>query len=545
MSELSQKPTVPVPSEPVIHTPRRRLPSAVWAVPILAGVIGLSLVAQTLWKRGPMVVVTFSTAEGIEPGKTKVKYKNVNIGDVKGVRLARDRSRVEVTIALVKDAQQFAVTDSRFWVVRPRFAGAGISGLGTLLSGSYIGVDAGHSDDSQSEFTGLDDPPVVASDIPGRRFKLQAEDIGSLDVGSPVYFRRIEVGHVESFTLEPDGHHISLGIFLKSPYDHLVTTDSRFWHASGVDLRLDSGGVRLETQSLVTILMGGIAFEASSGGGSAPPAVDGSEFALAADHAMAMRTADSSSPESIVLRFKQSVRGLAVGAPVDFRGLEIGQVRSIGLSFNPSANDYSAPVTVDIYPDRLAAKNSHPEADDRDHRIARLADLVQHGLRAQLRTGSLLTGQLYVALDFFPDASPVRLDTHADSLDFPTVPGDFEELHQQVQSILRKLDKIPFDSLGNDAHRAMVSLDNSLKAVETLMHRTDSDVLPEIRDSLREMHKTMETTQASMAADAPLQQDIRQALRGMTDATRSLKALTDGLDRHPESLVRGKKGADQ
>jgi paraquat-inducible protein B len=411
-----------------------------------------------------------------------------------------------------------------------------------LLSGSYIGVDAGHSPDDRNDFVGLDDPPVVASDVPGRRFKLEAEDIGSLDVGSPVYFRRIEVGHVESFALEPDGHRIALGIFVKSPYDRFITTDSRFWHASGVDLRLDSAGVRLQTQSLSAILMGGIAFETP--GATTTAAADGAEFPLAAGHAEAMKAPDGTS-ETVILRFRQSVRGLSVGAPVDFRGIEIGVVRSIGLKFDLDAGDFSAPVTVDIYPDRLASPKTGSKTEDHATRAAHVADLVRRGLRAQLRTGSLLTGQLFVAMDFFPEAPPVSFDSRAQPMELPTVPSDMEELQQQVQSILRKLDKIPFEVLGQDAHRAMVSLDTDLKGINTLVSRADNDVLPEIRDSLQEMRRTMEATQASLAEDSPLQQDTRQALRGVAEATRSLKALTDSLDRHPESLVRGKKGMDQ
>ncbi|PKU25086.1 intermembrane transport protein PqiB [Telmatospirillum siberiense] len=527
--------------EPVIEPPRRWRFSMVWIIPLLAAVIGLSLVVQAIMQRGPTITVTFSSAEGIEPGKTKVKFKDVDIGEVKTVRLSQDRARVVVTIELVKEAGQLAVADSRFWVVRPRFAGSGVSGLGTLLSGSYIGVDAGHSSDDRTDFVGLDTPPVVASDVPGHRFKLLAEDIGSVDMGSPVYFRRIEVGHVESFTLEPDGHRIALGVFVKSPYDRFVTTETRFWHASGVDLRLDSAGVRLETQSLASILMGGIAFETA--GSTDQPAQDGAVFSLAASHADAMKTPDGE-PEAVVMRFRQSVRGLAVGAPVDFRGIEIGVVRSIGLTFDPDAGDFSAPVMVDIYPDRLAPQ-AVMKSTDRKFRASRLAELVRRGLRAQLRTGSFLTGQLYVAADFFPDAPGVRFDAGAQPMELPTVPSDMQELQQQVQSILRKLDKVPFDTLGQDAHHALVSVNTTLKRIDTLVGRTDSDILPEIRDSLQEVRRTMETTRASLAGDSPLQQDTRQALRGVAEATRSLKALSDSLNRHPESLVRGRKGEDQ
>lgn len=527
--------------EPIIQSRRRWIPSLVWTIPILAALIGLSLVAQVLWQRGPTISVSFATAEGIEPGKTKVKYKDVDIGQVTEVHLDQDRSRVLVSIDLIKDARQFAVTDSRFWVVRPRLAGSGISGLGTLLSGSYIGVDGGRSTERRDEFTGLDQPPVVASDIPGHRFRLRAQDIGSLDVGSPVYFRRVQVGHVESFVLEPNGQQITLDIFVKSPYDRFVTDETRFWHASGFDLRMDAGGVKLETQSLATILMGGIAFETPPAATAAPAAQDGAQFTLAGDHAEALKVPDGSS-QMVVLRFRQSIRGLVVGASVDFRGVEIGRVRSIGLSYDERAGDFTSPVVVEIFPDRLAGMSS--KASDTQRR-ARVGDLVQRGLRAQLRSGSLLTGQLYVALDFFPEAPRARMDTRNDPMELPTVSSDLEELQRQALSILSKLEKIPFDTLGQDAHRVMVSLDSSLKRIDSMAQRVDATMLPELRETLVEMRRTMEATQAGLAPDSPLQQDTRQALRGVAEATRSLKALTDGLERNPESVLKGKRGTDQ
>lgn len=526
-------------AEPEIRTRRRWVPSMVWLVPLLAALIGLSLVVQAVRERGPTIVVSFSSAEGIEPGKTKVKYKAVDIGEVTALHLAADRSRVLVTIDLVKEAEPFAVADSRFWVVRPRLAGSGVSGLDTLLSGSYIGVDAGYSGEARHEFFGLERPPAVAADIPGRRFLLRAQDIGSLDVGSPVFFRRIPVGHVENTSLAPDGGSLTLGIFIKAPYDHFVTTNARFWHASGIDLKVDANGVKLDTQSLATILMGGIAFESPGYGASAEAAADGTEFALALDHTEAMKNPEGNA-FPVLLRFHQTVRGLTIGAPVDFRGVELGRVRSIDLTYDKRTGDFTPEVLLDVFPERLVMPLG--EGKSRPAMRARgIAELVQRGLRAQLRTGSLLTGQLYVALDFFPDATPVRFDVAAEPLELPTVAGDLQELYQQVQAILRKVDRLPIEALGQDAHRLLSSLDGSLKNLDAVMKRTNSEVLPELRDSLRGMRQTVETLQAQSAPDAPLQQDSRQALQTLTEAARSLKSLTETLDRQPESLLRGKK----
>ncbi|MTJ83431.1 MAG: MCE family protein [Telmatospirillum sp.] len=537
---MTELPPLP---EPVVVPAGRRWPSLVWAIPVVALLIGLSLVVEALWQRGPSITVSFVTAEGIEPGKTKVKYKAVDIGEVRSIQLSPDRTHVAVTIELVKSAAQFAVADSRFWVVRPRFAGTGVSGLGTLLSGSYIGVDAGHSEEARSDFTGLEEPPVVASDQVGRRFTLEAEDIGSLDIGSPVYFRHIQVGHVEQFTLMPDGRKIALGVFVKSPYDHFVTTASRFWHASGIDVSVDSEGFKLETQSLATILLGGVAFDTPSGSDNPEPATEGADFRLAASRVEALKTPDGQ-PVAVLLRFHQSVRGLSVGAPVDFRGIQLGQVRSVGLSYEPASRDFSSPVWVDIYPDRLAAAGASlgPKGAPDAARLALLGDLVQRGLRAQLRPGNLLTGQLFVALDFFPEASQVRLDPRAKELELPTVQGNFEEMQQRIETILRRLEQVPFETLGQDAHQVMTGLTASLKHIDGLVAGASGETLPQLRDSLAEMTRTLQSLQATLAADAPMQQDTRRALQGVAEAARSLKTLTDSLDRQPESLLRGRQG---
>lgn len=528
-------------AEPIVKHPRKWLPSIVWIIPFLAALIGASLVLQTLWERGPTITVSFSSAEGIEVNKTKVKFKDVDIGEVTAVHLAADHSQVLVTIELLKEARQFAVADSRFWVAKPRLAGGSVSGLETLMSGSYIAVDGGHSTETSATFVGLETPPVVASDVPGKRFILLASDIGSLDVGSPVFFRRIPVGHIESYVLNPNGRSLTLGVFIKAPYDRFVTADARFWHSSGIDLQLDAGGLKLDTQSLATILLGGVAFESFTEGDAPTPAPEGTQFPLAADHSEALKNPDTN-PFAMKLRFHQSVRGLAVGASVNFLGVDIGHVRSIELNLDKVTGELSPIVIVDIYPDRLPT-SVEPSSDQATYgqRALQVGEAVRRGLRAQLQTGSLLTGQLFIAMDFFPAAAAARFDASADPVELPTVPGDLEELYQQVQTILHKLNKVPFDTLGQDAHVMLTDLDRSLKQVDAALRQTNTDVLPQVRDSLLQIRKTMEELQATMAGDSPLQQDARQALKGLTEATRSLKSLSDSLERQPESLLRGKK----
>jgi paraquat-inducible protein B len=243
----------------------------VWLIPIVSALIGGWIAVKAVLDRGPVVTITFQNAEGLEAGKTKLKYKDVEIGLVKSVSLTPDLKRVVATAELVKEVKAYLVEDTRFWVVRPRISGGTVSGLGTLLSGSYIGVDTGKSNKPRKDFDGLETPPIVTIDTPGREFTLVSDQMASADNGSPVFFRRLRAGQVTSFALNPDGKGVTLKVFVNEPYDKYVSSNTRFWSASGIDMKLDASGVTVETESLISILLGGIAFETPEDTGAIVP----------------------------------------------------------------------------------------------------------------------------------------------------------------------------------------------------------------------------------------------------------------------------------
>ncbi|NYH98023.1 intermembrane transport protein PqiB [Cupriavidus plantarum] len=533
----------PPPSPSGLPYPARRrrsrwLPSLVWLIPIVAAIVGISLLVNTILSRGPEIDVTFRTAEGLTPGKTPVRYKDVEIGLVKSVRLAEDRSHVIARIDLTKDASSFAVADTRFWVVRPRLAVSGVSGLETLLSGAYIGVDIGKSAERKTAFTGLEVPPVVTTDASGKQFVLRAQDLGSLDIGSPVYYRRVRVGQVVAFQLEPNGRDITLRVFVDKPYDNLVTANTRFWHASGVDLKLDATGLKLQTQSLVTVLLGGVAFQAPDHSGGAPVATENTQFLLASDQGEAMKEPEELAPTLTVLNFDQSVRGLSPGAPVDFRGVVVGQVRSIGIEYQRDKKAFRMPVVVELYPSRMGFRQRDVAEEAQKRTI--VETLIRRGLRAQLRTGNLLTGQLYVALDFFPKAVPASVNLDASMPELPTTPGTFDELQAKLGDIVNKIDKVPFDQIGQDVRTSLASLNRMLDNADKLVAQLQGDVAPQVLSALQDARRTLNTANGTLASDAPLQQDTRRMLQELTRTAVSLRALTDYLERHPEALLRGK-----
>ncbi|MBV8047947.1 MAG: MCE family protein [Paludibacterium sp.] len=522
-------------------SPRRRFhPSLVWLVPLVAALIGGWLVVSAALSRGPAITIAFDSGQGLEAGKTRIKFKDVDIGEVTSVTLSPDRRHILVEARLVREAAPYLVTDSRFWVVRPRISGGTVSGLDTLLSGSYIAMDVGHSTRSSDTFTGLTEAPIVSGDRPGRQFTLDAEDLGSLEVGSPVLFRRVPVGQVVGYRLTPDGRSVAVTVFVNQPYDRYVTGNSRFWHASGIDVSLDATGIKLATQSLVAATLGGVAFDTPDIDAQAPEAASDHLFVLARDHEQALRSGEAD-VKRILVRFSDSVRGLAVGAPVDFRGLVIGEVASIALDASTTIGRPQMLVGMQIYPGRLtAAAGGRPVAQRLDD--AQVARAVAKGLRAQLRTASLLTGQLYVALDYFPDAAPAAL-THVGGVALlPSMAGDTSELQHSLTRIARSIDRMQLDVLSADTRRTLHTLDGALHQADGLMSDVRGQGLPQLLNTLQALQQTLDSARQSLRPDAPLQQDLRDAARQVAAAAQSVRHLSDTLQRHPEALLRGKPG---
>lgn len=519
----------------------RRL-SWIWLVPIIAALGGLFLVVRVWMEAGPTATISFQTAEGLEAGKTQVRYKEVNVGLVERVALNPDRSGVIVTIRIDKDAGNLLREGTRFWVVRPRLTLSGVSGLGTLLSGAYIGMDPAdrHGEEggrfaTKSSFTGLEIPPEVTQDRAGKRFTLKARDLGSLDVGSPVYYRRIPVGQVVGYHLDANGEGVDVQVFVDAPNDAYVNAATRFWNASGVDFSVDARGLQMRSQSLLSVIVGGVAFDTIEQRERVAAKAD-AEFPIFPSESAARAQPDGV-PLHIRMRFDQSVRGLTVGAPIDSNGVSIGQVDSIGLELDRTTNQFYAEVGATLYLERLGAKTmgeiKEYSGSSLEHPSGKLLTaMIEHGLRAQLRIGNLLTGQLYVAMAVFPDAKPVSFKMEQTPT-IPTVPNNLDQLQQQVNSILVKLDRVPFEALGNE-------LNNLLRGTASLMKRLDTRLAPEAQAMLKQASKSLAAVGGVLNPDAELPASAGTALQELSRAARSLRELADYLQAYPDALLRGR-----
>lgn len=528
--ELENMNDLPEPQE----KKNRWKPLLIWIIPLIALLIALSLAVKALLSNGPTIEVSFRTAEGLVAGKTTVRYKQVDIGVVRQIDLAEDRSHIIARIDLRKDASNFAAQDSRFWVVRPRIGTSGVSGIDTLLSGSYIEVDGGKSPEKKLEFTGLEIPPVITSDVPGKEFFLKADDLGSLDIGSPIYYRRINVGQITAYKLSDDGKSVELQTFIRAPYDKFVTTDTRFWQASGIDVTLNASGFNLDTQSLASIVAGGIAFGFPENS-NATVAANKSRFNLWDSKAEALKEPDGL-PRGVIMYFDHSLRGLAVGAPIDFMGIEIGSIKSINAEFYNNYKQIRMRVEAVIYPLRVENGQAlNPNSDI-------FKDFVEHGWRAQMRTGNLLTGQNYIALDKFPKAKPATLQILNDGrVVIPTTATELSGLQAQVSQIADKLTKFPLVEIGQDVRKTLKNMNTAIESTDKLVKQLDGKVAPGLQATLDDVRKTVRSSESILSSDAPLQQDVRKALQQMTRAAASLQLMADYIEQHPESIIRGKR----
>ncbi len=535
---------------------KKRRVSAVWIVPIVAALVGIGIAVQRYLSEGPTIRITFQSGEGIEAGKTAVKYKDIEIGTVTEVHLTEDRSRILVTAEMEKNAEAMLDSDARFWIVKPRVSLSGISGIGALISGNYIGFEPGRSRVKVRDFVGMEAPPPVKRDRPGKEFVLRSGTLGSLGVGSPVYYRRLGVGEVVAYDLAKGGQELEIRIFVNAPYDKYVTLDTRFWEASGLDVSAGAGGICVRTESVAALLVGGIAFETPSAY-PGPEVTAGTVFALFKERKAALAPT-LTQVQRFVLYFREPLHGLSVGAPVEFLGLQIGEVSYVGLKYDRRTNDLHPRVEISIYQYRFdeyidLATRLLQETRSRADRKAILADLVAgRGLRAQLRAGNLLSGQLYVALDYFPDAPKAKIDWKKDPAEFPVMVGGMTDIQEKIQSIMAKLDRVPLDEIGHDVKKAVESLDRTLQSADRTLNRVEGETLPEAKKTLEELRKAIaaaesalsHTDNALLGPDAPAQQELRDAMKEIARAAQAVRALADYLERNPEALVRGKQKED-
>ncbi len=534
--------------------------SPIWLFPIVALVIGGWLVYQTLSQRGPTITITFKTAEGIEEGKTKIKFREVEVGLVESIAI-KDLSNVIITAKMKKGAEPHLTESTRFWVVRPRVGLQGISGLGTLVSGAFIDVDPGKGGKPIREFVGLEEPPILTTDDPGQEFTLVTDKLGSYTAGSPVYYRGIEVGEVLGHQMAENHKEIFVRVFIYEPHDQLVRDDSRFWNASGLSVSVDADGMEVNIESLKALAVGGIAFDTPSDLEAGAPSKAGTRFSLRESKA-AVDEAVFTKKFRWILYFTGSVRGLSRDAPVEFKGIKVGSVVDVRLEADPKSRAYRIPVLIDLEPERMTVigEGGIGRTIDRETHIAAVRSWISTGLKGRLKAGSLITGQLFVDLDLHPDHETI-MRGDGKYPEIPTIPSSIEEITRSLTAILDKVQALPLEELtrsltntvksaerlmsSEEIPNALKSFDQTLAILNRLIKNVDQNIAPETRSVLAEANKTLKTVREAISPDSPLRYDLETTLQELAAAARSIRLLAEYLESNPNALIYGKGGRPQ
>lgn len=533
----------------------------VWAVPIVALLIAGWLGYRQLAERGPTITISFETADGIEAGKTAVRYKSVDLGKVVKVGLSSDHSHALVTARMTREAQPLLRADTSFWVVRPRIGASGISGLSTVVSGPYIGLLPGKGALGARNFAGIETPPPKEGLVSGQNYTLIADRLSEVSDGSPVYFHGVQVGEVTSHQLSDRDGRVALHVFIYAPHPSLIHSQSRFWVSSGLSFSLGAQGVQIATAPLMAILSGGIVFDTPDSELNSKPSPAGSRFFLFADQKAADEAAE---PVHVYYRllFPGSLSGVAVGTPVELRGQPVGQVSAVRLEYDPVADTIRVPVTIEVAPHRIKVGGEHLDTTAKDPIAATnrmFAELVGRGLRAQLAGANLLTGQRVIALDFDPDAAPARLVQAEPYPELPTIEASgLDQITGSASRLLSKLAGLPFDQLvgqirgmithadglvsSPDVKRSLRNLDLTLANTAQLTRTADVQVGP-LLQQLHGAADQLRSTLMVLGNNPTAGNDLARTLVELKDAARSIRVLADTLERHPEALLRGKEAS--
>lgn len=552
--------------------------SPIWIVPVAAVLIGSWMLYHTFKNQGPTVTMLASNAEGIISGKTQIKSRSVDVGKVVSVELSQDLKQVVIRARMNPGTANLLNDESQLWVVKPTIGRGGVSGLNTLLSGAYIELQPGKSDSGKYFFELLETPPIAPPDAPGVRIFLSSSDAAALAVGDPILYRGYDVGTVERSEFDMTKRNMRYQLFIRAPYDALVTENVRFWKASGMALDMSAEGVRIEMASMATLLGGGVTFDVLDGWPAGNKVVDDADFQLF-ENRKSIQDGLYNEYLEYLLFFDESIRGLTAGAPVEYRGVRIGTVASVPYFFNMKnplqvAFNKGIPVLIRIETGRLYDNLTLPQLRQE------LDQAVSKGLRAVLKTGNLLTGGLYIDLNQLEAdskgvsataAAPAAVDAPADGVTanattdaespaivatpllpeplpefagykiLPTSRSGLGHIEQKVLQALDKINNLPVEQVLADSSATLNATKDLMQQSQQLVLSLDALVkadatqqLPaEVNKSLADLRKTL----AGLSPGSPVYERINSNLQAMDKVLRDLQPVVQTLNQQSNALI--------
>lgn len=521
--------------------------SPVWIIPLVTALIGAWILFYHFSHQGPEVTLITTSADGIEAGKTTIKSRSVNVGKVEAVSLSDNLQQVIIKARLDAGMDKMLKGDSVFWVVKPQIGREGISGLGTLLSGAYIELQPGAKGEEKNDYKLLDAPPLASPDAEGIRVVLTSDRAGQLNPGDPVLFRGFQVGSVETSHFDPTLRQLRYQLFIRAPYNRLVTSNVRFWKESGVSFDMSAQGMRVQMGSLTTLFGGGVSFDVPEGWEPGDEVVNSATYQLFDDQ-RSIQNSLYTKHTDYVLFFSDSVRGLQPGAPVEFRGIRLGTVGQVPYQIPGTAgqidSDYRIPVLIRIEPDRF-----NKMLGDNFNMNEHLLSALKSGLRASLKSANLLTGSLYVDLDFYPNAKPWNGPKQIDGqVLLPTVSGGLAQIQQKLMATLDKINALPLNPMIEEATRTLAESQKTMKSTQKTLDSLNAIVSSkEMKDLPQDMQKTLLQLNRSMQGfqpGSPAYNKMVDDMQRLDETLRELQPVLKTLNHKSNALVFAAPGQD-
>ncbi|MDQ8201764.1 intermembrane transport protein PqiB [Pelagicoccus sp. SDUM812003] len=526
----------------VARVSKQRRVSSIWIIPAVALAIGAWMIAQALLRADAKIEIRFETARGIEAGRTEIRARNVEVGLVENVRLSEDSQSVVVEASVQREAAHLLRKDSSFWVVRPRIGLGGVSGVGTLLSGAYIELEPGSSSESERAFVGLEEIPATPSTARGLRVQLESDAIGSVKVGDPILFRGTRAGQVDSARFSPQDDVFLYDIFIAWPYDAHVTTATRFWKASAISIDANTNGFSVSADSLESILSGGVAFDLPEGLEPGEQPRENQRFRLYRSYEEINRYPYKHYVEYLFL-FNDSVRGLNNGAPVEYRGIPIGHVVDVSFGYLDSEDLFSdeqipVPALARIYPGYIELSDS-PESVERVSAL--IEQQAERGLKASLQHGNLLTGSLFVEMDFYPNEEPQSIRRQGGHTVFPTRSVGLKQIQRKVTDILTTIESLPLEDLSENIGGAALHASEMMQHAKEMLSKLETLLDAEsVRDLPGQLDASLEAVQAAMEGlgpQSPFHQKLDRLIQNLNTSTNDLRRLLIKLENRPSELI--------
>ncbi|MBT0587623.1 intermembrane transport protein PqiB [Alteromonas oceanisediminis] len=517
--------------------------SKVWFIPIVALLIGLWMVFQQWLTQGPLITIEFQSATGIEVNKTPIKAKDLDVGIVKSIELKPDLTGVIITARMDNTVNELLTTDTEFWVVSPRVSFSGVSGLNTLLSGSYIAMEPANNGQQRSDFIGLERPPVTPLGTPGLHVTLNSADEFAFKEGDPIVYKGFKVGEFEDIYFNIEERVVYYNAFIEAPYHKLITENTRFWNVSGVKFNLASSGISVETGSLETLLTNGVTFGIPPGSPAGEQINKRTHFDIYSSFEAAADERFKLAAEFMLL-IDDTVRGLTVGAPVEYRGIQIGEVLAINavspLPGTMLEKEYAIPVLINIYPGKVRQPDNQAGLEFVRRQINRW---VENDLRATLRVGNFLTGGLFVDLQHVKNPQPFTPIALLDYDYIPSASNEFTQITQKVDALLNKLNSMPLDDVVADIQQVIAAMSATAESVAQTSQNFDDKInqfdIATLNQQIEDVTAQMQQLLADYAEGSATYSNVNGSMRNLQDTLREIQPILIRLKEKPNGLLFG------